>query len=189
MFDIEHRDDGTVLLIQPKLLQKLFKKHPEKIGNKRKAGMPLHPYGPAPAHNATTSKEQSPPIKVTTYLRLLGLFMYLTKSRPDIMTAVSFGLLSPPVLHRMITTNYTILRATADKGRRIYIGTSGAIQLYCEVDANYLILIPRGILDTLWVYIPMVPSTTEVPNRLWYRPLLPMLRCVHYTHWSRTYSL
>ena len=33
---IEHRDDGTVMLTQPKLLQKLFKEHPEKIG-KRKA--------------------------------------------------------------------------------------------------------------------------------------------------------
>ena len=72
--NIEHRDDGTVLLTQPKLLQKLFKKHPEKIG-KRKARTPSHPYGPAPAHNATTNKEQSPLIPVTTYLQLLGLLM------------------------------------------------------------------------------------------------------------------
>jgi hypothetical protein len=28
---IEHNDDGTVLITQPKLLQKLFKEHPEKI--------------------------------------------------------------------------------------------------------------------------------------------------------------
>jgi hypothetical protein len=87
----EHNDDGTVLLTQPKLLLKLFKEHPEKIG-KRKARTPSHPYGPAPAHNATTIKEQSPLIPITTYLQLLGLLMYLTKSRPDIiMTAVSFG--------------------------------------------------------------------------------------------------
>ena len=87
--NIEHRDDRT-LITQPKLLQKLFKEHPKKIG-KRKARMPLHPYGPAPAHNATTIKEQSSLIPVTTYLRLLGLLMYLIKSRPDFMTAVSFG--------------------------------------------------------------------------------------------------
>ena len=31
------------------------------------------------------------------------------------------------------------IRATPDKGHRIYIGTSSAIQLYCEVDASYLI--------------------------------------------------
>ena len=48
---IEHRNDGTVLLIQPQLLQ----------------FMPSHPYGPAPAYNATTIKEQSPLIPVTTY--------------------------------------------------------------------------------------------------------------------------
>jgi hypothetical protein len=42
---IEHRNDGIVLLTQPKLLQKLFKEHPEKIG-KRKARTPSHPYGP-----------------------------------------------------------------------------------------------------------------------------------------------
>ena len=56
--------------------------------------------------NATIIKEQSPLIPVTTFIRLLGLLMYLTKSRPDIiMTIVSFHcsrLLSPPVLHRMI---------------------------------------------------------------------------------------
>ena len=69
---IEHNDDGTVLLTQPKLLLKLFKEHPEKIG-KRKARTPTNAYGPAPAHNATTIKEQSPLIPITTYLRLLGL--------------------------------------------------------------------------------------------------------------------
>jgi hypothetical protein len=76
---IKHRDDGTVLLSQPKLLQKLFKEHPENIGKRKKARTPSHQYGPAPAHNATTIEEQSPLIPVTTYLRLLGLLMYLTK--------------------------------------------------------------------------------------------------------------
>ena len=45
-------------------------------------GLPIMPH---------TNKEQSPLIPITTYLRLLGLLMYLTKSRPDIMTTVSFG--------------------------------------------------------------------------------------------------
>ena len=140
--NIEHLDDGTVLLTQPKLLQKLFKEHPEKIG-KRKARTPTHPYGPAPAHNATIVKEQSPLIPVTTYLRLLGLLMYLTKSRPDIMTAVSFGATksTSPTQTDYDQLYYIVeyIRATADKGYRIFIGTSSAIQLYCEVDASYLI--------------------------------------------------
>ncbi len=121
---IEHRDDETVLLTQPKLLQKLFKEHPEKIG-KRKARTPTHPYGPAPAHNSTIVKEQSPLIPVTTYLRLLGLLMYLTKSRPDIMTAVSFGATKSTSLTQTYYDQlyYIVeyIRATADKGCRIFI--------------------------------------------------------------------
>jgi hypothetical protein len=31
------------------------------------------------------------------------------------------------------------IRATADRGHRIYIGTSSVIQLYCEVDASHLL--------------------------------------------------
>jgi hypothetical protein len=129
---IEHNDDGTVLLTQPKLLQKLFKEYPEKI-NKRKARKPSHPYGPALVHNATTNKEQSPLIPITTYL----LLMYL------IMTAVSFGATksTSPTQTDYDQLYYIVeyIRATADKGHRMYIGTSSAIQLYCEVDASYLI--------------------------------------------------
>jgi hypothetical protein len=79
---------GAGTLTQPKLLQKLFKEHPEQPSG-HKARTSTHPYGPVPSHNK--EKEQSPPILMTTYLRLLGLLMYLTKSRPDIMAAASFG--------------------------------------------------------------------------------------------------
>jgi hypothetical protein len=70
--------------------------------------------------------------------------MHLTKSRLDIMTTVSFGA-TKSTSPTQITSNsicYKLLefiRATADKGHRIYIGTSSAMQLYCEVDASYLI--------------------------------------------------
>ena len=83
---IKYRNDGTVLLTQPKLLQKLFKEHPEKIG-KRKAGTPSHPYGPAPAHYQGTITAHTS----NNVLTVTGVLMYLTKSQPDIMTAVSFG--------------------------------------------------------------------------------------------------
>ncbi len=106
----------------------------------RKARTPSHPYGPAPAHNATTIKEQSPLIPVETYLRSLGLLMYLLiKSRPNIMTAVSFG-----------ATN-----------KSTYPTQDGHYQLYYIVE--YLrVLADKGHS----IYIPMVPSQTEVPNRL-----------------------
>jgi hypothetical protein len=70
--------------------------------------------------------------------------MYLTKSRPDIMTAVSFGATyksTSPTKDDYNQLYYIVeyIRATADKGNLIYIGTSSAIQLYCEVGSSYLI--------------------------------------------------
>ena len=138
--NIDHNTDGTVTLTQPKLLQKLFKEHPEKP-TRRKARTPTHPYGPMPPHNK--EKEQSPPILVTTYLRLLGLLMYLTKSRPDIMAAVSFGATKStnPTEDDYQQLYYIVeyLRVTPTKGHRIYVHIGDSLQLYCEVDASYLI--------------------------------------------------
>jgi hypothetical protein len=77
--------------------------------------------------HATIIKEQSPLIPVTTFLRLLGLLMYLTKSRPDIiMTAVSFGATK--------STSPT----QDDHKTRVAAYTSGPAGLY-EVDASCLI--------------------------------------------------
>jgi len=138
--NIDHNPDGTVTLTQPKLLQKLLKEHPEKP-TRRKVKKPTHPYGPVPPHSK--EKEQSPPILVTTYLRLLGLLMYLTKSRPDIMAAVSFGATKStnPTEDDYQQLYYIVdyLRVTPTKGHRIYVHVGSAIQLYCEVDASYLI--------------------------------------------------
>jgi hypothetical protein len=68
----------------------------------------------------------------------------LTKSRPDIMTAVSFGATKSTSLtqddHNQLYYIVEYIRATADKSHhRIYIGTGSAIKLYFEIDASYLI--------------------------------------------------
>jgi hypothetical protein len=59
------------------------------------------------------------------------------------MTAVSFGATksTSPTQDDYNQLYYIVkyIIATADKGHRIYIGISSAIQLYCEVDASYLI--------------------------------------------------
>ena len=59
------------------------------------------------------------------------------------MTAVSFGATksTSPTQDDYNQLYYIVeyIRATADKGHLICIGTSTAIQLYCEVDASYLI--------------------------------------------------
>jgi hypothetical protein len=125
--NIDHNEDGTVTLTQPKLLQKFFKEQPEQP-SKRKARTPTHPYGPVPSHNK--EKEQSPPIPVTTYYLwlLLGLLMHLTKSRPDIMAAVSFGATKStnPTEKDYQQLYYIVdyLRVTASEGHRIFVHSS-----------------------------------------------------------------
>ena len=54
--------------------------------------------------------------------------MYLTKNRPEITIAVSFG-----------ATNSHNLRANPDDGPIIRVPTSSRVQFYCEVDASYLL--------------------------------------------------
>ena len=106
---------------------------------------------PVPSHNK--EKEQSPPILVTTYLRLLGLMMHLTKSRPDIMAAVPFGATKStnPTEEDYQQLYYIVdyLRVTASKGHRIFVHIiDSSIQLYCEVDTSYQMMaaIPARLL-------------------------------------------
>ena len=82
--NLTHNLDGTVTITQPKLLTKLFSIYPPRKDTTHK---PSHPYPPLP-------KESDPAPQPTdhyAYLRLLGILLYLTKSRPDIMAAVSFA--------------------------------------------------------------------------------------------------
>ena len=81
---LAHNTDGTVTITQPKLLAKLFSLHPPL---KETFQTPLHPYSPLPKDTDPTPK----PADHYAYLRLLGILLYLTKSRPDIMAAVSFA--------------------------------------------------------------------------------------------------
>eukprot|EP01036_Dinobryon_divergens_P061804 gene61804-biopygen28524 len=110
---ILHNPDGTVLITQPKLLTKLFALYPPLRDTQHK---PIHPYPPLP-------KDSDPPPQPTDhygYLRLLGILLYLTKSRPDIMAAVSFaGTKSNNPTDRDHSDLYYVvdyLRATPDIG-------------------------------------------------------------------------
>ena len=133
--------EGNVKLLQPKLMTKLFKEHPEVTG-KRTRKPPRHPYGPAPAHGKDPA-EGSPAIEITKYLHLLGLLMYLCHSRPDIMAAVSFGATKSanPTQYDFDNLLYIVeyLRHTKSKGHTIRPGNSDSIQFYCYVDASYLV--------------------------------------------------
>eukprot|EP01040_Poterioochromonas_malhamensis_P026249 gene26249-32966_t len=71
----QYLTDGSVLMTQPKLLQKLFKLFP--ACKKKRKGRSTHPYGPADRHNAVRDETE---IESNYYLSLLGLLIYLTKS-------------------------------------------------------------------------------------------------------------
>ena len=79
-----HNPDGTVTITQQKLLLKLFLLYPpskDATHNKQSH----YPYRPLPKVSDPAPK----PVDHFAYLRLLGILLYLTKSRPDIMAAVS----------------------------------------------------------------------------------------------------
>jgi hypothetical protein len=83
------------------------------------------------------------------------------------MAAVSFGAIKStnPTEEDYQQLYYIVdyLRATASKGRRIFVHiiVDGSIQLYCEIDASYLIH-PDSKGHTGYTVL----STTEVPSRL-----------------------
>jgi hypothetical protein len=134
--NLAHNTDGTVTITQPKLLTKLFALHPPLKGSTH---LPTHPYPPLP-------KDTDPPTQPTdhyAYLRLLGILLYLTKSRPDIMAAVSFaGTKSSNPTDRDLRDLYYVveyLRATQEIVHILHKSTIAALRLYCEVDASYLL--------------------------------------------------
>ena len=135
----DHLTDGSVLMSQPKLLQKVLKEYPQLPGYKSKK----HPYGPPPSAGYEERYAKAPPFEQGKYLRILGLLLYLCKSRPDIMTAVSFGATkshAPNVIdYRKLLYIVEYLRITPNKGHRIYRNSDQPIQLHCTVDASYLL--------------------------------------------------
>jgi len=139
--NLEHQSDGTIKMTQPKLLKKLFSQHPpmtnSRGSHKRKFN---HPYAPLSGGN----DPEAAPFDRFKYLRLLGLLMYLTKSRPDIMAAVSFASTKAhsPTDKDYLELYYVVeyLRSTESRGHILHKAIeSGTLQLYCEVDASYLL--------------------------------------------------
>ena len=131
--------DGSTILTQPKLLNKLLKEYPS-IGRKYTQD---HPYGPTPSREQEQVHSAAPLTDQSDYLRLLGMLLYLTKSRPDIMAAVSFGAskASQPTTYDRQKLMYIVeyIRKTPTRGHRIYAASGEPLQLYCTVDASYLL--------------------------------------------------
>ena len=136
---LAHNPDGTVTITQPKLLQKLFSLYPPRITPGSSKSLPTHPYPPL----SNDSDPAPSPTDTYAYLRLLGILLYLTKSRPDIMAAVSFaGTKSSSPTDKDLSDLYYVveyLRATPDTGHILHQSILSILRLYCEVDASYLL--------------------------------------------------
>ena len=134
---ITQQGNGDVILTQPKLLQSLFTEYEDELAKyeKRIATSPQRP--------KEFQSTDATPIPQTEYLHLLGALIYLTKSRPDIATAVSFAATfsAHPTRGAYLELLHCLryLRDTRTQGLRILGGLPGrALQLRCYVDASYL---------------------------------------------------
>jgi hypothetical protein len=127
--------NGDVKLTQPKLLKQLFEEHQEDIDYTKSTL--------SPQRLIHLQDSDQTPIEQTQYLHVLGALIYLTKSRPDISTAVSFGAVhaAKPTkgayTELLLIINY--LYQTQEHGLILKaLQPNRALTLTCYVDASYL---------------------------------------------------
>jgi histone deacetylase 1/2 len=135
--NMERLPDGSVKLTQKKLLHHIFEEYfPEEVKGVRGISVPARSTAPAP--------DDDEPVLQRDYLRLLGMLNYLTRSRPDIATALSFAAThsSNPLQSNfdqlLLVVRY--LWDTRDKSLIIRRGNGpdSPLILTCYVDASYL---------------------------------------------------
>ncbi len=135
--NMEKLQDGSVRLTQPKLLQQLFDEYEVHL-------LPGLSTANAPQRQTPRRNIEVQPVPRQEYLHLVGTLNYLTKSRPEIATAISFGAMhcqEPTTEHfedLMHCVKY--LYNTREKGLtlRPQQSDSSELQLRCYVDASYL---------------------------------------------------
>lgn len=137
---LETLADNSIRMTQPKLLQSLFSEFPPRH-TKKNSSVPMRPSFLSPPHDSSN-------ITTKKYMHLLGILMYLTKSRPDIMSATSFASTKShaPTEHdyEHLLQIVDYLYHTQDKGLILHSNDSNndnkyVFQLKCYVDASYLI--------------------------------------------------
>jgi hypothetical protein len=134
--------NGCVKLGQSKLLHQIFTEFPpDSIRSFRVTPVPLRPYD----ENETDKDRELEDLeaRINEYLHLLGMLNYLTRSRPDICTALSFGAThsrNPTEEHFLQLLDVVkYLWETKDKSLIVRNGIPNQpLQLTCYVDASYL---------------------------------------------------
>jgi hypothetical protein len=127
--------NSDLKLTQPKLLDSLFEEYLPEIQSL--------PSASAPQHLANLQNLESDPMDPTQNLHLLGALIYITKSRPDIATAVSFA--STYAAHPTVGAYHELLYClkylydTREYGLILKSGKPNReLKLKCYVDASYL---------------------------------------------------
>jgi hypothetical protein len=131
-------ENGDCKLTQPKLLSGVLEEYKDQIAkcNSRSGSAPQR------VHDED-EVERSSPMAQTEYLHLLGSLIYLTKSRPDISTAVSFAATYAvkPTSGAFKEMLYILLYLSKTESHGITIKAGKAhrdLKLSCYVDASYL---------------------------------------------------
>ena len=133
--NIHHLPDGSLKLMQSKLLNNIFTEFEDALKDIRlRHSVPLHP---------TRSSDDETSFDKRKYLHLLGMLNYLLRSRPDISTALSFLATksSKPTQsdYEALLDVVRYLWITRDVGLTIRPGDrNDPLKLKCFVDASFL---------------------------------------------------
>jgi KUP system potassium uptake protein len=130
-----NQSNGDILLTQPKLLNSLLDEYSAELDGIKDTI--------APQHLPNFQDFDQSPVEQVTYLHLLGALIYLTKSRPDIATAVSFASVfaAHPTAGAYTELLFCLkyLSGTKELGLLLKRGESNRVLvLTCYVDASYL---------------------------------------------------
>jgi len=131
----EHLANGAIKLSQQKLLGEILKEYPPR---NKGVQQPLRPKSRSKVVSSTKSIDQK------EYLHLLGMLMYMSHSRPDIQTALSYAStksVNPTVEDfKDLLDVVDYLANTGDLGLIIHPAQEidSPLKLICHVDASYL---------------------------------------------------
>jgi histone deacetylase 1/2 len=130
-----NQPNGDILLTQPKLLGNLLLEYKEELEAIK--------HTLSPQHLPAMQNFDESPIEQIVYLSLLGALIYLTKSRPDIATAISFASVysAKPTAGAYTELLFCLkyLSDTQHLGLLLKRGVPGQeLTLTCYVDASYL---------------------------------------------------
>ena len=125
--------DGSIKLRQSKLLDQIFKEYPTTIGS-------MYPM--------KVNRDRKNLVRLsdpTEYLRLLGKLMYITHSRPDVLTALSYAATKSKCPSKNdfneLLQIVSYLKSTENYGLTLYpnqVDGDTGIKMTCYVDASYL---------------------------------------------------